>query len=152
MLLTDSFLKKKYFWLCWVFVTMQASLQLQRAGATLLCSVRTSHGCDISCCGRAWALQGTGASVVAAVGSVVVVLGLQSTGSTAVVHGLSCSKACGIFWDQGLNLRLLHWQADSLPVSHQRSPQIPFLQIAISYPLLIFDWVVFSLSIWRHSL
>ena len=42
------------------------------------------------------------------VGSVVVVPGLQSTGSAAVVHGLSCSEACGIFWDQGSNLCLLH--------------------------------------------
>ena len=27
----------------------------------------------------------------------------------------------GIFLTQGLNLRLLHWQADSLPLSHQGS-------------------------------
>ena len=32
-------------------------------------------------------------------------------------HGLSCPLACGIFLDQGLNLRPLHWQADSLPLS-----------------------------------
>ena len=38
------------------------------------------------------------------------------------VHGLSCSMACGIFLDQGQNPRLLHWQADSLPLSHQGSP------------------------------
>ena len=36
-----------------------------------------------------------------------------------MAHGLSCSVACGIFPDQGLNSCLLHWQADSLPVSHQ---------------------------------
>ena len=30
-------------------------------------------------------------------------------------------SACGIFPDQGLNLCLLHWQADSLPLSHQRT-------------------------------
>ena len=35
------------------------------------------------------------------VGSVVVVPGLQSTGSTAVARGLSCSAARGIFPDQG---------------------------------------------------
>ena len=29
----------------------------------------------------------------------------------------------GIFPTQGLNLRLLHWQADSLPLSHQGNPQ-----------------------------
>ena len=28
----------------------------------------------------------------------------------------------GIFLGQGWNLFLLHWQADSLPLSHQRSP------------------------------
>ena len=28
----------------------------------------------------------------------------------------------GIFLTQGLNPQLLHWQADSLPLSHQRSP------------------------------
>ena len=39
-----------------------------------------------------------------------------------MVHRLSCSFACGIFLAQGLNLCLLHWQADSLPPSHQGSP------------------------------
>ena len=34
-------------------------------------------------------------------------------------HGLSCFAACGIFPDQGSNPCLLHWQADSLPLSHQ---------------------------------
>ena len=30
-------------------------------------------------------------------------------------RGLSCSRACGIIPDQGSNLCLLHWQADSQP-------------------------------------
>ena len=47
----------------------------------------------------------------------------QSTGSVVVAHGLSCSLARGIFLDQGSNLNLLHWQADSLPLNHQGSPQ-----------------------------
>ena len=34
-------------------------------------------------------------------------------------HGLSCSAACRIFLHQGLNWCVLHWQADSLPLSHQ---------------------------------
>ena len=34
-----------------------------------------------------------------------------STGSRA--HGLNSSLACGIFPDQGLNLRPLHWKEDS---------------------------------------
>ena len=43
--------------------------------------------------------------------------------SSFVAHGLSCSAACGILPDKGLNLRLLHWQADSLPLSHRGSPE-----------------------------
>ena len=49
-------------------------------------------------------------------GSVVVAPGPESTGSVVVEHGLSCSKACRIF------LVLLHWQAVSLPLSHQGNP------------------------------
>ena len=52
--------------------------------------------------------------------------GLQSTGSVAVAHGLSCSGACGIFLAQGSNPCLLHRQADSLPLSLQRSPFLRF--------------------------
>ena len=55
-------------------------------------------------------------------GSVVGAPGLQSTGSIAVVHGLNCSIAYGIFLDQGSNLCLLLWQVDSLPLSHHGSP------------------------------
>ena len=33
--------------------------------------------------------------------------------SVAVAYGLSCSKACGIFPDQGLNPCPLHWQVDT---------------------------------------
>ena len=32
--------------------------------------------------------------------------------------------ARGVFPDQGLNLRPLHWQADSLPLSHQGNPML----------------------------
>ena len=41
--------------------------------------------------------------------------------------GLSCSVACGIFPDQGSNPCFLHWQVDSLPLSHQGSPLIMVL-------------------------
>ena len=61
-------------------------------GATLRCSARASHCGGFSCCG-AWAL-GARASVV-------------------VAHRLSCSMACGIFPDKGLNPCPLRWQADS---------------------------------------
>ena len=52
---------------------------------------------------------------------VVTAHGLQSTGSVFVVYGHSCSKARGIFQDRGSNLCPLHWQVDSLPLSHQIS-------------------------------
>ena len=39
-----------------------------------------------------------------------------------MAHGPSCSVACGIFPDQGSNPCPLHWQADSQPLHHQRSP------------------------------
>ena len=53
--------------------------------------------------------------------SVIVACQLCSTGSIVVMHGLSYSKACGIFLDQGSNT-CLPWQSDSLPLSHQGSP------------------------------
>ena len=77
--------------------------------------VWASHCSGLSCC-RAWALGG--------MGSVVAVPGPWSTGLIVVVHRLSCPEACGIFPDLGLNTRLLHWQADSLPLSHQGRPPV----------------------------
>ena len=61
--------------------------------------------------------------------SVVVAHGLSSCSSQALEHRLrSCGAqaqllwaACGIFLDQGSNSCLLHWQADSLPLSHLES-------------------------------
>ena len=41
-----------------------------------------------------------------------------------MTHGLSCSTACGNLSDQGLNPCLWHWQADSLPLSHQEAWRI----------------------------
>ena len=38
---------------------------------------------------------------------------LQSPVPVVAAHGLSCSVACGIFPDQGLNLCPLHWQVHS---------------------------------------
>jgi len=49
--------------------------------------------------------------------------GLQSTSSVVAERvGPSCSAPRGVFLDQRWNLCLLHWQVDSLPVSHQGSP------------------------------
>ena len=70
------------------------------AGAALI-AVCASHCGGVSCCGAR---------------------ALGRTASVFVAHRLSSSVACGIFLDQGLNLYLLHWQADSSPLSHQGSP------------------------------
>ena len=45
-----------------------------------------------------------------------------------MVHGLSCSVACGIFPDQGSNPCPLHWQADSQPLRHQGSLRSIYLE------------------------
>ena len=48
--------------------------------------------------------------------------GLQGTWTSAVVaSGLSCLAVCGISPDGGLNLCLLNWQVDSLPLSYHGS-------------------------------
>ena len=42
---------------------------------------------------------------------------------------LSCFRARGIFLDQGSNTCFLHWQVDSLPMSHQGCPQDTFIHL-----------------------
>ena len=60
-----------------------------------------------------------GACSLAAVVFLVTGHGAQGHRLNSVTPELSCSVACGISPDQGLNLCLLHWQADPLPLSHQ---------------------------------
>ena len=55
--------------------------------------------------------------------SLVGITGSRRAGSVVVAHGPCCSAACGIFPDQGSNPCPLHWQADSQPLRHQRSPK-----------------------------
>ena len=92
-------------WLCQVFVAARAALSLWCSGTSLywFLLLRSTGS-------RAQELQQ-----------------LQFLGSTVVVPRLSFSAACGICPDQGSNLGLLHWQADSLPLSHQGSPCFPFI-------------------------
>ena len=59
-----------------------------------------------------------------AVASLIAEQGFWSTSSVLVARGLSSSTACGVFSNQGSNPCLLLWQADSLPLSHQGSPDI----------------------------
>ena len=102
------------------FFVCDKSLQRQglfsscgKQGILSSCSAQASHSV-------ASLVVENGLSVTQA--SVIVAPGLQSTSSVVVAKGLSCFTACEILLDQGLNLCLLHWQVDSLPLSHQGSP------------------------------
>ena len=53
--------------------------------------------------------------------------GSRYKGSVVVVHGLSCHSACGILPEPGSNPCLLHWQMDSQPLDHSRSPIYPYM-------------------------
>ena len=71
--------------------------------------------------------------------SAVEARGLSKWGSWAlkhrlnnVVHGLSCSMACGILPIQGSNTCLLHCQQDSLPLSLQENP-VGILKVSVKY-------------------
>ena len=94
-----------YLWLFWVFVS---------ARGLSLVAANGGHS-SLQCAGlsllRPLLLQSTGSS---------------RAGSVIVAHGPSCSAACGIFPDQGSNPCPLHWQADSQPLCHQRSPQLVY--------------------------
>ena len=107
-----------YFWLHWVFIAA--------CGLSLVMASGGYSSLQYAGFSLQWLLllQNTGSRHT---GSVVVVCRLQSAGSVVVAHGLSCSAACGIFPDQGLNPSPLHWQADSYPLCHQRNPPLVFL-------------------------
>ena len=88
-----------YFWLCGSSLLLRLFPRCGDWGLLSSCGAQASHCDGFSCC--------------------------RATGSR--VLGLRCSTARGVFPDQGLNLCLLHWQADSLPLSHQGSPKYQFL-------------------------
>ena len=81
------------------------------------CGSQASHCGSFSRCGT-WALGCVGFSSCSS--------RLQSTGPVVVVHGIICPMACGIIPDQGWDPCLPHWQVDSLPLSHQRSPTMHY--------------------------
>ena len=88
------------------------------------------------CCAQAF--SGVVSRHLTAVASLAVEHGLRSTQDSAVLaqghsscssyrspaleHRLNSWSACGIFSDQGPNPCLPHWQVDSSPLNHQRSP------------------------------
>ena len=92
-----------YFWLCWVFVSVQGLSIVAASGG------HSSSRCAGLSLSRPLLLRSTGS---------------RRTGSVVVAHGPSCSVACGIFPDQGSNPCPLHWQADSQPLHHQGSPSM----------------------------
>ena len=95
----------KYFYLFIVFGCAGSSLprglfsRWGERGRLSGCGTQASHCSSFSCCG---------ARALGCVGSVV-------------AQRLSCSTARGIFPDPGSSPCLLHWQADSLPLSHLQS-------------------------------
>ena len=99
----NNFLKNlfTYFWLCWVFVSVQGPSPVAASG------VHSSSWCAGLSPSWPLLLRSTGS---------------RRAGSVVVAHGPNCSAACGIFPDQGSNPCPLHWQADSQPLRHQGSP------------------------------
>ena len=81
-----------YFWLHWVFI---ATHKLSLVAVSVVFS-------SLSCTGFPfqWLL-------------LLQSVGFRYAGSADVEHWLSCSEACGIFPDQGLNLCPLYWLVDS---------------------------------------
>ena len=77
------------------------------------------------CCKRAFSSCGGWGLLFLALGGLLIAVtalvaehGLESAGSGAVAHGLSCSSARGSFLDQGWNSRPLHWRGYSQPLDH----------------------------------
>ena len=89
--------------------------------AAVCCGAWTSYCSGFSC--GAHALDGW-ASAVAAQRLTSCGLWALEHGLMVVAHGLSCSVACEVFLDQGLNLCLLRWPADCYPLCHQESSRI----------------------------
>ena len=88
-------------WLCWVFVSVRGLSLVAASGD------HSSSRCAGLSPSQPLLLQSTGS---------------RRAGSVIVAHGPSCSVACGTFPDQGSNPCPPHWQADSQPLCHQRSP------------------------------
>ena len=101
--------------LCIIFGYTGSSLLLlgfSLVAANLPCAAQASHCFGLSCCG---------AQALDIRASVVATCGLSSCSLQALEPMLSCSMACRLFPDQGLNPCPLHWQADSYPLYYQGS-------------------------------
>ena len=76
-----------YFWLCWVFISVRGLSLVVASGG------HPSSWCAGLSLSRPLLLRSSGS---------------RRAGSVIVAHGPSCSTACGIFPDQGLNPCPLH--------------------------------------------
>ena len=123
------------FWLCWVFTVawavlqlqrVVATLQLQRAGFSLLQLLLLQSRDSVACC-RIGALGHAGISNCGSWAQQLWLPGSRAQTPQVRHTGLGHSTACGTFLDQGSNSCLLHWQPDSLPLSHQGSPRFYML-------------------------
>ena len=122
---TPLIFKIIYFWLCWVVLLCKTSCS--EWGLLSNCGSRASYGGGFLHC-RALALEH---------------VGFSSCSSQALEHRFnSCGTraqlltACGLFPHQGSNPCLLHWQADSLPLSHQRSSTDVLIKEVSKYVLI----------------
>ena len=113
------------------------------AGASLPGGARASH-----CRGSSWC----GARALSMWASAAAPRGRISRGSCALGHGLCCSKACGIFLDQRLNLCLLHWQGDSLSLSiMEGQDKILYAHVKHFFSLQEYSWFTMSCQCLQYS-
>ena len=104
-----------YSWQCRVLVATQTFSSCRGHSLAAVHGLLTAVASLVSEQG----LRGSWTSEVAA-------RGLGSCGSQSLEHrlngsGISCPSTGGILPDQGSNPCLLHWQVDSLPLSHQQN-------------------------------
>ena len=92
-----------YLWLCCIFISVRGLSLVVASGG------HSSSRCTGLSLSRPLLSRSTGSN---------------RAGSVIVAHGPSRSAVCGIFPDQGSNPCALHWQADSQPLRHQRSPLV----------------------------
>ena len=154
-----------YFWLCCVLAAARGLSPAMASGGLLPVVVHTPLTAAASATVE-HRLQAHGPQQLWHMGSVVVARRLQSTGSVVVVHGLSCSVACGILLHQDSNPHPLLWQADSQPLHHQGSPWIYFFNLFFFQLLdflfhklngyiccrFLFGLVIYPFQFLRHSL
>ena len=86
---------------------------------------QASRCCGFSCC-KAQALGCVGFGNCGMSAQWLQLTGSRSQAQQLWHIGLSCSVIYGILSDQRSNPCLLHWQVDSLPLSHQGGPRVFF--------------------------